>query len=44
MCQKKQKKTCKEDQWSKPKHINAKPYKREKSKRIYDDDEDDYNY
>ena len=43
MCQKKEKKIREKDLYSKPRHINAKPYKRTKSKINYDED-DDYNY
>ncbi len=43
MCQKKQKRRKSDDEYSKPRHVNAKPYKREKSKINYNVD-DDYNY
>lgn len=42
MCQKKQKKRTTD--YAKPRHINAKPYKREKSKIDYIVDDDEYNY
>lgn len=44
MCQKKQKKTRKDEGYEKPRHINAKPYKRNKSsKHFYEDDDENYN-
>ena len=43
MCQKKEK-PHKCDTFEKRRHINAKPYKREKSKIDYDVDDDNYSY